>query len=68
MTVGNPNEPTRWQENCRKLQWRVLRSSLPGFLELSSQILCTYLEDRVTASKLEVLYDGFSCDNRWISK
>ena len=45
--------PTRWQENCKKSQLRVLLSSLSGFLEMSSQISCIYLGDRVTASNLE---------------
>ena len=45
--------PTRWQENSNKSQWRVLRSSLPCFLEMFSQISCIYFGDRVTASHLK---------------
>ena len=44
---------TRWQEKCNKSQWRVLRNSPPCFLEISSQISCIYLEDRVPASNLK---------------
>ena len=45
--------PTRWQENRKKSQLTVLRSSLSCFLEMSSQISCSYLGDRVTASNLK---------------
>ena len=44
---------TRPQENCNKSQLKVLRSSLPCFLEISSQISWIYLEDIVTASNLK---------------
>ena len=44
---------TRSQENCNKSQLEVIRSSLPCFLEISSQISCIYLEDSVTASNLK---------------
>ena len=53
--------PTRWQENCKKSQSRVLRSSFPCFIEMSSQISSIYLVDRVTASNLkyfEILFRG----------
>ena len=45
--------PTRWQENCKKSQLRVLGNSLSCLLEMSSQISCNYLGGRVTASNLK---------------
>ena len=45
--------PTRWQEYRKKSQLTVLHSSLSYFLEMSSQILCIYLGDRLTASNLK---------------
>ena len=45
--------PTHWQENRKKSQLTLLRSSLSCFLEMSLQISCIYLGDRVTASNLK---------------
>ena len=44
---------SRWQENCKKPQLTIIRSSISCFLEMSSQILRIYLGDRVTASNLK---------------
>ena len=45
--------PTHWQENRKKSQLTVVRSSLSCFLGMASQISCINLGDRVTASNLK---------------
>ena len=49
---GTKQFERKLQEVTTDVQWRVLRS-LPCFLDMSSQILCIYLEDRVTASNFK---------------
>ena len=59
MTMGNQNGTNTLARTLQEVivesvvKSVLLRSSLPCFLEMSSQISCIYLGDRVTASNLK---------------